>query len=371
MFENYNFRKFDFLLVLLCVAISIIGIVFIGSADAAYVERQKEGLIIGLILMIILAFLSYSFILKFYWLIYAAGIVSLVLVYLFGDSGGGAQRWFEFGGIRFQPSELVKILLILFYAQFIMKHRENLNTFRMIVACVALFVPLFVLVFKQPDLSTSIMLMSIFSVLMLIGGLSWKIILGAIVVIVPSFVFALRYAMQDGVEILEDYQKNRILAWLYPEEYATTEAYQTLNAITAIGSGQLTGKGVNNNVIASVKNGNFISEAHTDFIFAVVGEETGFTGCCVIIGLLFLIAIECFFVARKAKDLAGTLIAAGVGGWIGIQTFINIGVVTGVLPNTGLPLPFVSYGQTSLVCLFIGIGLVLNVKLQTPKLFMD
>jgi len=367
MFDNYNFRKFDIVLILLCVAISIIGIVFIGSADASYTDRQKQGLIIGLVFMTIISFISYSFVLKFYWLIYIFSIVMLVLVYLFGDSGGGAQRWFEYGGIRFQPSELVKILLILFYAQFIMKHRETLNTFRMIAICVLLIIPPFGLIFKQPDLSTSIMILAIFAVVMIVGGLSWKVILATIAVTVPTFVFALRYAMQESVDILNDYQKNRILAWLYPEEYANTEAYQTLNAITAIGSGQLSGKGINNNVIASVKNGNFISEAHTDFIFAVIGEETGFTGCCIVIGLLFLIAIKCFLIAIRAKDLAGTIIAAGVGGLIGVQTFINIGVVTGLLPNTGLPLPFVSYGLTSLVSLFIGIGFVLNVKLQTPK----
>lgn len=367
MFENYNFRKFDIVLIILCIAISIIGIVFIGSADASYTDRQKQGLIIGIIFMLIITFISYSFVLKFYWLIYIFSIAMLVLVYLFGDSGGGAQRWFEFGGIRFQPSELVKILLILFYAQFIMKHKENLNSFRIIAICVLLIIPPFALIFKQPDLSTSIMILAIFAVVMIVGGVSWKIILGAIVLVVPTFIFALRYAMQDSVDVLNEYQKNRILAWLYPEEYSSTEAYQTLNAITAIGSGQLHGKGVNNNIIASVKNGNFISEAHTDFIFAVVGEETGFVGCCIVIGLLFLIAIKCFIIAIRAKDLAGTIIAAGVGGLIGVQTFINIGVVTGLLPNTGLPLPFVSYGLTSLVSLFIGIGFVLNVKLQTPK----
>ena len=367
MFENYNFRKFDIWLILLCVSISLAGLMFIGSANSSYVENQKQGLILGIIAMLVISFISYSFVLKFYWLIYAFSIVLLVFVYLFGDTGGGAQRWFEFAGVRFQPSELVKILLILFYAQFIMKHKENINSFRMILACVLLVIPPFVLIFKQPDLSTSIMILSIFTVIMFVGGISWKVILGTIVVAVPSFIFGLRYAMQESVDILSDYQKNRILAWLYPEEYATTEAYQTLNAITAIGSGQLTGKGVNNNVIASVKNGNFISEAQTDFIFAVVGEETGFTGCCVVIGLLFLIAIECIMVARRSKDLAGTIIASGMAGLIGIQTFINIGVVTGILPNTGLPLPFVSYGQTSLISLFMGIGFVINVKLQTPK----
>ncbi|MBO4889405.1 MAG: rod shape-determining protein RodA [Lachnospiraceae bacterium] len=367
MFENYNFRKYDFFLVLLCIAITSIGIVFIKSADESYVRHQQEGFVMGLIIMVIISFISYSFILKFYWLIYIASIALLVAVKLFGDSGGGAQRWFEIGGIRFQPSEMVKILLILFYAAFIMKHKENLNTVRIVLSCVALIIPPIYLIFKQPDLSTTIMIVAIFGVVMFIGGISWKIIGGVILIGVPSFVLALRYLMRDDVHIIEDYHKGRILAWLYPDEYAISEAYQTLNAMTAIGSGQLSGKGINNNVVASVKNGNFISAAHTDFIFAVIGEEMGFVGCCVVIGLLFLIAIMCILIARKAKDTAGQIIAGGMAGLIGIQTFINIGVVTGLLPNTGLTLPFVSYGLTSLVSLFAGIGFVLNVKLQSPE----
>lgn len=366
MFENYNFRKYDILLVLLCMAITSIGIVFIKSADEAHVKPQQEGFVLGLILMVIVSFISYSFILKFYWLIYAVSIALLVGVKLFGQSGGGAQRWFEIGGIRFQPSELVKISLILFYAAFIMKHKENINTVRIVLACVGLVLPPMFLIFKQPDLSTTIMIVCIFCVVMFIGGISWKIIGGAVLIGVPSFILALRYLMRDDVDILEDYHKGRILAWLYPDEYASTEAYQTLNAMTAIGSGQLSGKGINNNVVASVKNGNFISEAHTDFIFAVIGEEMGFVGCCLVIGLLFMIAISCILIARRAKDVGGQIIAGGMAGLIGLQTFINIGVVTGLLPTTGLTLPFVSYGLTSLVSLFIGIGLVLNVKLQSP-----
>ncbi len=367
MFENYHFKKYDFLLVIFCIAITSIGIVFIKSADESYVRHQQEGFVLGLVLMIIVSFISYSFVLKFYWLIYAVSIALLIAVKLFGDSGGGAQRWFEIGGIRFQPSELVKILLILFYAAFIMKHKENLNTVRIIVSCVVLIIPPIYLIFKQPDLSTTIMIVAIFAVVMFIGGVSWKIIAGAVLIGVPSFVLALRYLMRDDVHIIEDYHKGRILAWLYPDEYAISEAYQTLNAMTAIGSGQLSGKGINNNVVASVKNGNFISAAHTDFIFAVIGEEMGFVGCCVVIGLLFMIAILCILTARRAKDVAGQIIAGGMGGLIGIQTFINIGVVTGLLPNTGLTLPFVSYGLTSLVSLFIGMGFVINVKLQSPE----
>lgn len=368
LFIEYNFRKFDFWLVLLTIAIGIMGVRFVGSADNSYMDRQKMGLILGLAIMFFMAFISYSFILRFYWILYGISFVMLVLVRLYGDSGGGAARWFEFGGLRFQPSELVKILLILFYAQFIMKHEENFNSIRIIAVCIVLILPIVFLIFKQPDLSTSIMVMVIFASVMFIGGLNIRFIIGILVVAVPSLIFAVSYVIREDVTILDSYQKNRILAWLHPEQYATTEAYQTLNAITAIGSGQLSGKGLNNNVIASVKNGNFISEAQTDMIFAVIGEETGFIGCCAVLALILLIVIECIRIAFTAKDLAGSIIAGGMGCLIGFQTFINIGVVTGLLPNTGLPLPFISYGLTSLVSLLIGVGIVLNVRLQTPKL---
>ena len=367
LFIEYNFRKYDFWLLLLTVAIGIMGVRFVGSADNSYMERQQFGLIFGLCLMVVLSFISYSFIIRFYWLIYIVSIIMLVLVRFYGDSGGGAARWFEFGGLRFQPSELVKILLILFYAQFIMKREDNFNSIRNIVICGLLVLPLFYMIFEQPDLSTSIMILVLFCSVMFIGGLNLKVIIGTIVVAVPAVIFAVSYVIRDDVDILDTYQKNRILAWLHPEQYANTEAYQTLNAITAIGSGQLSGKGLNNNVIASVKNGNFISEAQTDMIFAVIGEETGFIGGCIVLALILLIVIECIRVAISAKDLAGSIIAGGMGCLIGFQTFINIGVVTGLLPNTGLPLPFISYGLTSLVSLLIGMGFVMNVRLQTPK----
>ena len=138
-------------------------------------------------------------------------------------------------------------------------------------------------------------------------------------------------------------------------------------SIMAIGSGMLTGKGLDNNTITSVKGGNFISEPQTDFIFAVVGEELGFIGSCVVIGLILLIVIECLRVAKDARDMRGHLVASGVAGIITFQAFVNIGVATGILPNTGLPLPFVSYGLSSLLSNFICIGLVLNVGLQRNR----
>ena len=154
-----------------------------------------------------------------------------------------------------------------------------------------------------------------------------------------------------------------------PATYADTEAYQQLNSVIAIGSGQLWGKGLNNTDIASVKNGNFLPESQTDFIFAVIGEELGFVGSAVVILLLILIAMRCVSIARVAKDTAGMVIAAGMGSLIGIQGFMNIAVATMMMPNTGLPLPFVSYGLSSLVSMYIGIGFVLNVGLQRKNLY--
>ena len=142
---------------------------------------------------------------------------------------------------------------------------------------------------------------------------------------------------------------------------------QQTNSIIAIGSGQLYGKGLNNDEVSSVKNGNFIAEPQTDFIFAVAGEELGFIGCCMIVLLEFLIALECLLIGRRAKELSGTLICCGMASLIFFQTFLNISVATGLLPNTGITLPFVSYGLTSLVSFYIGIGFVLNVGLQTKK----
>nr|MCR5719112.1 FtsW/RodA/SpoVE family cell cycle protein [Lachnospiraceae bacterium] len=278
------------------------------------------------------------------------------------------QRWLTLGGITFQPSETAKILLILFLAQFIMKYKEKLNTVKILGALVLLFSIPWFLVFKQPDLSTSIVLLVIFCIIVFIGGIDYKLVLTLICTVLPAIAIVIFLAMQPNINILKDYQKDRIMAFINPEEYANDEAYQQLNSITAIGSGRLNGKGYKNDDISSVKNGNFISEAQTDFIFAVIGEEFGFKGTLTVIILLFLIALECIAVARRAKDPAGAMIAGSIGGLIAFQSFFNIGVATFILPNTGLPLPFVSYGLTSLLSLYIAVGLVLNVRLQAIKL---
>ena len=172
--------------------------------------------------------------------------------------------------------------------------------------------------------------------------------------------------LKEKFPLLRPYQYLRILSWLNPEKYPD-DARQQQNSIIAIGSGQLWGKGLNNSSYTSLKNANYVSEDQTDFIFTVIGEELGFVGCLIVIILILLIVFECIWIAKNARDLAGRLIASGVAALIGFQSFVNIGVTTGLLPNTGVPLPFVSYGLTSMVSMYIGIGLVLNVGLQARK----
>lgn len=369
MFKRYRLKNFDFLLVLLVVTLNIIGILAIGSAKESVQSKQIFGMVLGLCLMFIIAFMDYSFLLKFQWLAYLFILVSLVLVELFSEETNGAARWLDLGAFRFQPSETTKILLILFYAQFIMKYREKLNTFRVLLCAIVLVIPPLALVVKQPDLSTTILIALLFCVILFVGGLSWKIIGGGLAIAVPSALLFLSIVMQEGQTLIKDYQRNRIMAFFDPQAYAEAEAYQQINSVIAIGSGQLWGKGLNNNVIASVKNGNFLPEPQTDFIFAVIGEELGFIGSAAVILLLILIAMRCITIARSAKDIAGTIIACSVGALIGFQGFMNIAVATMLMPNTGLPLPFVSYGLTSLLSMYMGIGFVLNVRLQRKNLY--
>ena len=373
MHKQYRIRDYDIKLIIMVLGLAVIGVIAIGSARESLQTRQIMGVIAGTFLMLVISFLDYNVILKLYWPMYVANLILLALVKLpgLGDDANGSQRWLNLFGFRFQPSETAKIMLILFFAQFIMIHREHLNTFKYIMLCIILFLPPLLLIYKQPDMSTSIMVLLLFCVIMFVGGISYKLVIGALAVAIPALVIAFSLILQPtetniliNMGIVEPYHRLRVLAWLHPEDYANSIAYQTVNSMTAIGSGQLMGKGYKTNVISSVKNGNFISEAQTDFIFAVIGEEFGFVGGCVVIGLLILIALECMLIARKSKDLAGTIIASAMAAWVSFQGVINISVATGLFPNTGIPLPFVSYGLTSLLSLFIGMGFVLNVRLQ-------
>ena len=365
--KPYHLKDVKFGLVISVIAISIIGVMVIGSAKQAVQGRQIIGLVAGVILMIILSMIDYVWLLNFYWILYGINIIALVCVKLFGTNVNGAQRWIDIGVTNFQPSELSKILVVVFFAKFLMNHEDDLSSAATILKAVGLIAPTLILIVLQPDLSTTLSIALVFCAMMYLAGLSYRFIGTLIAILVPVTIIFISIVVQPNQPFLHDYQQKRILAWLEPQKYASDEAYQQNNAIMAIGSGQLTGKGLNNNTTTSVKNGNFISEPQTDFIFAIVGEELGFVGCCIVIGLLLLIGVQCILIGLRAQDLAGRIICCGVAAQIGFQSFINIGVATGILPNTGIPLPFVSYGLTSLISLYMGIGIVLNIGLQPKK----
>ena len=358
-------KKLDFILIAAVILLSTVGIFAVGSADASLKIKQMIGVIGSVIIMLLLAmFIDYRKLLKLWIPMYIVTIILLVIVIVKGHDSHGASRWIAIGGVTFQPSELAKIVLILFYAQFIMKYRETLRAVVIIPISILLLIPPLLLVVSQPDLSTTIMLVIIFSVILFVAGLDAKIVAGILIILIPTVILVIYTAatMETGTHpFLLDYQQVRIKAWLHPEDYRTDSAMQTLNSLMAIGSGGLLGKGVNNNEITSVLNSGYISESETDLIFTVIGEEMGFLGGSLVILLLLLIAFRCLRIARHSGNFAGRLIASATAAWIGIQGFMNIAVATGTIPNTGIPLPFVSSGLSALICTYGAIGIVLNI----------
>ena len=371
MLKKYKLRSYNFILVFILIVTSVFALAVVNSANSAYTMKQGAGMVVSFIIMFIVSFIDYNWILKYFWIWY--GVVTVMLIgvlTVFGHGSHGATRWFKIGPIQLQPSEFLKLALILLVAKLVAANKERLNSikFLALIACLTLFPIL--LVAMQPNLSTTILLCLIIIAMLYCAGVSYKIFGIAILIAVPVISAFLIYVVSVEHPILiEDYQRKRIVDFIEgnkSEEVDMTDAgtYQQAYAVQAIGSGQLYGKGLNNNDTSSLKNAGYIAEAQNDFIFAVIGEELGFTGSCITIFLLFLIVLECIIVAVRARNFEGRLICCGVAIYIGFQTFINIGVVSWILPNTGVPLPFFSCGITSLLTLFIAMGIVLNVSLQ-------
>ncbi|WP_313070216.1 FtsW/RodA/SpoVE family cell cycle protein [Lacrimispora sp.] len=369
MFSEINFKQYNYRLVLYMMILSVIGILVVASAsnhDSSTVTKQIIGVMVGFALAIGLSIIDYHNITKLYVLVYAGCIILLGAVLVMGHTAGGATRWINLPGIgRIQPSEFVKIGLIIFFSWYWNKYQEKMNMPVMIGIAAGLAAIPIGLIFAEPNLSTSLVVTIIILCMVFSAGISYRWIFGVLAVIIPAgalFIFLLTKGL---IPFIHDYQARRILAWIYPhaEQYAEN-LYQQKNSIMAISSGQLQGKGLFNTTIASVKDGNFLSAGETDFIFAIIGEEMGFRGSVIIILILALVVFECLYMASRAKDLSGRLICTGMAALIGFQAFANIAVATQIFPNTGLPLPFISSGVSSLISIFIGMGLVLNVGLQ-------
>ena len=370
--KTYKLRNYNFRLLILLIIICGLGIAIIGSAndgqDSRAVIKQAIGMIIGFAGMFVISLIDYSWILKFYWGIYAFDIGLLLAVLLIGDSHHGAQRWIDIGtSLTIQPSEFAKIFGILFFAKFLSVNKDRLSKWWFIlVTAILAGIPL-ILIEKEPDLSTTILITGLTVIMIFAAGISYKKIGIMLAVFVPIAAAALIYIQQPEQKLLDNYQLNRINAFLYPDEYDDLR-YQQDNSVLAIGSGRLYGKGLYNDSTESMKNANYLSnEMVNDFIFAIIGEEMGFVGSCIVLGVFFLIIVECFLAAIFAPDMTGRMLCTGMAVLLTLQVFINVGVATELLPNTGIPLPFISSGLSSLISLFGGMGFVLNVSLQKVR----
>lgn len=371
-FKEYKLRYFDFRLMLYVLLLAFAGVIFIKSAtmntEGDSVTKQIMGIGIGTVCMLFLTMVDYHFWLKLWPIVYAVCIALLAAVLVMGWSNKEATRWIQLPVIgSVQPSEFTKIGLIITLSGYFYRFRNRISSLPVVMGAAGLFGGIAFLIFKEPDLSTTLVTVFIFIVMIYVAGISYKWILGVIGACVPVVGVLLYILQQPDQTVIRGWQLSRITDWLNPETASLDRTRQVRYSVQAIASGQLHGKGLFNTTLESVKNGNFLSEEDCDFIFAVIGEETGFVGSVLVIGLLALVVVECMWLAIRARDLAGRLICVGVGGLVAFQSFVNIGVATWLLPNTGLPLPFISAGLSSLLSLMLGMGLVLNVGLQRKR----
>ena len=330
-------------------------------------SRNKKGIgIIKNITLVDMPLLITVFILpklkKFYKVIYVLSILILfsVLVPKLGVESNGARRWIKLGSIQFQPSEITKIGLIISLAGYYTDDRINHNNFMNCVFIPLLLagVPVILLLLIQNHLSAGAVI-GIVSLIIIImsGNMKGYVGIGAI--------FASAYLLYKKANSSEkSFRANRIDAWLHPLENASGTAYQTTQGLYAIGSGRLFGVGIGN----SKQKYSYIPEAHNDFIFAIIAEELGFVGCIFVISLFIIFTVRGIIISMRAKDMFGSLVAIGITSLIAIQAILNIAVVTNSIPNTGISLPFLSYGGTSLIILLISVGILLSISKQENKI---
>lgn len=353
-------RNLDWWLIGAVVILMGTGLVLIDSATHSYavatgkawhVQRQSLFMAVGVGLVIISLHFNYQDLKPYAKYLYIFNILLLIAVMAVGKTQLGAQRWIQIGSLSFQPSEFSKVFLIICLADFIERRTEWLENFKdYIPVFLYIFVP-FVLVMKQPDLGTSLTFMAIFIGMVFVCGFKWKWIAyctTAFIALMPVFWM-----------ILKDYQKSRIRVFLNPELDPYGSGYHVIQSKIAIGSGALWGKGWLEGTQSQL---NFLPENHTDFIFAVLGEEFGFMGTSLVILLYLVIIWRGITIALNAPDDFGTLLAVGVTSMFMFHILVNIGMTSGIMPVTGVPLPFLSYGVSSLTTNMMLVAILLNIS---------
>ena len=355
-------KDFDYFLVAVTLITTIYGMIVISSAtnnfnnNTRFIFVQSLGLGIGFCFIVGCTFLDYNYLKSFVKPIFVLNIVALLAVFFFGvgEEYSGASRWIDIGSFTIQPSEIIKIGFIITFASHLDYVKENIHKFRTLALALLHVGVLAGLIMIQPDLGTALALVFIAIGMLFVAGISYKHILimaaSAAVFIPVSWLF-----------LLHGYQKQRILVFLNPDLDPLGSGYHVIQSKIAVGSGQLFGRGLYEGTQSQL---GFLPEKHTDFIFAVIGEELGMIGATVVILLLITIIIRCIATARIAKDDFGSLLCIGVASMIAFQTFQNAGMCIGLMPITGIPLPFISYGANALITNLAGLALVINVRIR-------
>lgn len=372
--KRYDIRKYRWSILCIVIILCTLGIYVLSKVqgeDIDMVPRQIKGLIGGVILAVFVSLFDYHFVCLFTPLMYLLNL-GLLAVVKFVDRlnvmQGGVNRWIglpngDHPRFVFQPSELTKLFMILCLAVLFDRCMERMKQIYVFLLAIALIAGGVGLVFLQPDLSTTVVICVTMVVMIFASGLTFKILLPIVMVTIPTAAGLFWYIQQDFQVLLTDKQQTRVLSILHPDVY-TDAIYQQENSVKAIASGGLTGRFFSGSSELGAKN---IPVVESDFIFSGMAEAFGFLGSCLIIVLIFLISFRCFMIAQNAADYLGRLIAIGIGTMFIFQAFVNIGVVTMLLPNTGIPLPFVSYGLSSLLCNMIGVGIVLNIGIYRRR----
>jgi rod shape determining protein RodA len=348
--------RLDPFLFAIVTAIATLGLLVLYSAANETLSRvvsQSQKVVLAVAIMIFIANLSPQFIARFAVPLYVIGIVLLLGVAVGGEVVKGARRWLKIPGVgNIQPSEIMKIALPLILAWYFERHEGSMNWRNFVVAAFLVALP-FGLVVRQPDLGTALLIGAGGFCVLYLAGLDWRVILGVGILAVIAFAAAWHF------DWMHDYQKERILTVINPDGDAQDAGWHAIQAAIAIGSGGLFGKGWLNGTQTHLE---FLPEKHTDFIFAVYGEEFGLLGGVVLIILYLLFIGRCFLIAANASTLFGRLMAGSMTMMFFTYAFVNIGMVTGMLPVVGVPLPFMSFGGTALMTLFIAVGILMSVQ---------
>lgn len=315
----------------------------------AVFERQLLRIGLALVVMVTVAQIPVRLLKAATPWLFLGGVVLLVGVLVIGDIGKGAQRWLEFGFFRFQPSEIMKLAVPMAVAWYISTHPLPISFWRLCLAMLLMAIPM-ALILKQPDLGTALMIGASGLWVLFLAGMRWKIIFGALILIGSSLPILWRF--------MHAYQQRRVLTLLNPEQDPLGSGYHIIQSKIAIGSGGIFGKGWFNGTQSHL---DFLPEHTTDFIFAVLGEEFGFIGCLVLIGLFLLVTYRGLAISFAAKDRFCRLLAGSLSLTFFVSAFVNIGMVAGILPVVGLPLPLVSYGGTSIVSMMASFGIIMAI----------